>query len=209
MLYFAYGSNMLTERLEARVPSADPHLFRFTTASNRSTSVAMSVTTTTRAKEHQEQWQEIASDPSLRTLPYKVETNSRGQIVLSPQTNRHSVQQKAVQDLLDEHAPEGISPPELAIATPEGVKVPDIAWMSDERWGQMQQTGDPSTLAPEICVEVLSSSNTEEEIREKRELYFEAGAEEVWVADEDGEVRFFGEEEMERSEIAPEFPDQL
>lgn len=168
----------------------------------------MPVPTTARAKEHQARWQEIARDPSLRNLPYKVETNSRGQIVLSPQTNLHSVQQKAVQDFLDEHAPEGISPPELAIATPEGVKVPDVAWMSDERWGQMQQTGDPSTLAPEICVEVLSSSNTEEEIREKRALHLQAGAEEVWVV-EDGEVRFFGEEERERSEIAPEFPDQL
>jgi Uma2 family endonuclease len=166
-------------------------------------------TTTTRAQEHQERWGEIVRDPSLQDLPYKVETNRRGQIVLSPQKNRHSVQQKAVQNLLDEHAPEGMSPPEFAIATPEGVKVPDVAWMSNERWEQMQETGDPTTLAPEICVEVLSSSNTAEEIREKRALYREAGAKEVWVVDEDGQVRFFGAEEMDRSEIAEEFPAQV
>lgn len=169
----------------------------------------MPTTTTTRAREHQEQWQEIVSDPLLSELPYKVETNSRGQIVLSPQKNRHSLLQDAVQNLLRRHAPEGPTPPEFAIATPEGVKVPDVAWTSPDRQREMEKTGDPTTLAPEICVEVLSESNTEEEIREKRELYREAGAEEVWIVSEDGEVRFFGEEKMERSEIAPEFPDHL
>ena len=56
----------------------------------------------------------------------------------------------------------------------------------------MQKTGDPSTLAPEICVEVTSEPSDWEEMRSKRELYREAGAEEVWVVDE-GTVRFFGE----------------
>lgn len=80
--------------------------------------------------------------------------------------------------------------------------------MSRDRWEQMQNTGDPSTLSPEICVEVMSESNDWEEMRSKHELYREAGAEEVWVADE-GEVRFFGEEEIGRSRVAPGFPDQL
>lgn len=166
-------------------------------------------TTTTKAKEHQERWDEIVRDPSLRDLPYKVETNSRGQVVLSPQKNRHSVFQKAVQDLLDEHAPEGMSPPELAIATPQGVKVPHVAWMSRQRWKQMQQTGDPSTLAPEICVEVMSESNTWEEMEEKRALYLAAGAEEVWGVNEEGTLRFFDEEEREQSQIAPDCPTHL
>lgn len=57
-------------------------------------------TTTTRAEEHQEQWQEIVADPTLRDLPYKVETNTNGQIVLSPHTNRHSALQEETQNLL-------------------------------------------------------------------------------------------------------------
>jgi Uma2 family endonuclease len=73
----------------------------------------------------------------------------------------------------------------------------------------MKATGDPTTLAPEICVEVLSSSNTAEEIREKRELYFESSTEEVWVVDKEGRVWFFGQEEMEASELVPEFPKEL
>jgi hypothetical protein len=41
-------------------------------------------TTTTPAEEHQARWQEIVADPALRDIPYKVETNHRGQLVLSP-----------------------------------------------------------------------------------------------------------------------------
>ena len=166
-------------------------------------------TTTTRAEEHQARWEEITSDPSLRNLPYKVETNRRGQIVLSPHKNRHSFLQEQVQNLLDEHAPEGQHPPEFAIATPKGVKAPDVVWMSPKRHREMKETGDPTLLAPEICVEVLSSSNTEEEIEEKRALYREAGADEVWVVDEDEQIRFYGDGEMEHSRIAPDCPTQL
>lgn len=169
----------------------------------------MPAPSTTRAKKHQEQWQEIARDPNLRDLPYKVETNSRGQIVLSPHRNRHSFLREEIQDLLDEHAPDGRYPPEFAVATARGIKSPDVVWMSPERWREMETTGDPTTLAPEICIEVLSSSNTKEEIREKRELYFETGAEEVWVVTEAEQIRFFEEEEMEHSELVPSFPDQL
>jgi len=73
----------------------------------------------------------------------------------------------------------------------------------------MQATGDPTTLAPEICVEVMSGSNDFEEMHEKRRLYREAGAEEVWIVTEDREVRFFGTEQMEHSELAHDFPSRL
>lgn len=73
----------------------------------------------------------------------------------------------------------------------------------------MRETGDPSTLAPELCVEVMSDANTMEEMEAKRALYREAGAEEVWVVRQDGQVRFVAEEEMDQSAIAPKFPDQL
>ncbi|PSQ96225.1 MAG: Uma2 family endonuclease [Bacteroidetes bacterium SW_9_63_38] len=159
--------------------------------------------------EQQEQWNEIVRDPALQDLPYKVETNERGQLVLSPHKNRHSDRQAAVINLLRRYAPEGRQPPEYALATPKGVKAPDVVWMSPARKREMEATGDPSTLAPEICVEVMSASNTEAEMEEKRALYREIGAEEVWVVDEDRHIRFFGEEERETSEIAPECPDQL
>lgn len=80
-------------------------------------------TTVTR---EQERWEGIVNDPVLSNLPYKIETNAQGQIVLSSHENRLSFLQKALQDLLDEHLDGGIAPPEFAIATPEGVKTPDV-----------------------------------------------------------------------------------
>lgn len=166
-------------------------------------------TATAKAKKHQAQWAEITRDPALQGLAYKVETNERGQILLSPHQNRHSFRQYDIQKLLEEHAPAGVVPPEFALATPKGVKAPDVVWMSPDRRKDIEKTGDPTTLAPELCVEVMSDSNTWDEMHDKRELYREAGADEVWIVAPNGRVRFFGEGELETSKIAPAFPDAI
>jgi Uma2 family endonuclease len=163
-------------------------------------------TTTTR---EQEQWDEIVNDPLLQDLPYKIETNARGQMVLSPHTARHSELQEAVQDLLRRHAPDRRQPPEYPIATSKGVKQADVIWASRERLREMRETGDPPTRAPEICVEILSASNTVEELAEKRALYREVGAEEVWIVNPDGRIRFFRDAEQEKSDLAPDAPAHL
>ncbi len=159
--------------------------------------------------EQQAHWQEIVSDPSLQDLPYKIETNRRGQLILSPHKNRHSKLQSRLFLLLQTHVPDGLVSVEYALATPEGVKAPDVVWMSPERERKMDETGDPATLAPEICVEIVSASNTEEELAQKRTLYRELGAEEVWTVDEEGEIRFFGDSERDASQIAPDCPDEV
>jgi len=157
----------------------------------------------------QERWAHIIRDPALQDLPYKVETNEQGQIILSPHSNRHSFLQGKIQEVLRRHAPEGSTPPALAVATPKGVKCPDIVWIRPERRNKIGEAGDPTTLAPEICIEVLSESSTAEEMDEQRALYREAGAQEVWLVKPDGQVRFFGEEEMDESQVVPEMPNRL
>lgn len=159
-----------------------------------------------RVKEHQEQWRKVTADPTLDGLPYKVETNPQGQLVLSPHRNLHSDLQSALFRLLQEYAPDGHISVEYALATPHGVKAPEVVWMSSGRRDEMRETGDPSTLAPELCVEIMSESNTEEEMHEKRAIYREIGAEEVWIVGEDGEIRFFGDEALGHSMIASECP---
>lgn len=166
-------------------------------------------TATAKTKKHQAQWREIVRDPALQGLAYKVETNERGQILLSPHQNRHSFRQYDIQKLLEEYAPTGAVPPEFALATPKGVKAPDVVWMSPDRREAIEETGDPTTLAPELCVEVMSDSNTWDEMHEKRDLYREAGAEEVWIVDLSGRVQFFGEEQLDASQIAPAFPETI
>jgi len=165
--------------------------------------------TATNAKRHQKHWDEVVRDPALQNLPYKVETNHRGQLVLSPHKAYHARQQKALQTLLDRLLPEGEAFPEYPIATEEGVKQAAVIWASQKRQREMEKTGDPPTQAPEICVEVLSDANTDEEMTEKRRLYRDAGAEEVWVVDADGRVRFFADEELDQSALAPDVPDQV
>jgi hypothetical protein len=65
----------------------------------------------------------------------------------------------------------------------------------------------------EICVEVLSPGNTRGEMDEKRELLFEAGAEEMWICDEKGRMFFFMKhapaEAAGKSILCPDFPDRV
>lgn len=79
---------------------------------------------------------------------------------------------------------------ECPISTSEGVKIADVAWTSRKR---LLKIGGRRALkaAPEICVEVLSPSNTRNEMEEKRRLYFAAGAKEVWFCDREGKIAFF------------------
>lgn len=158
---------------------------------------------------HQKRWDEIVRDPSLQDLPYKVETNARGQLILSPHKRRHSIQQRKVEKHLAALLSGGDAYPQFPVETQDGVKQPDVVWVSDARLKEIDETGDPSPLAPEICVEVMSVANSEEEMQEKRALYRDAGAEEVWIVAEDGTVRFFGEEELEQSRLVPEFPTRI
>lgn len=68
----------------------------------------------------------------------------------------------------------------------------------------------PAIAAPEICVEVLSPSNKRGEIEEKRRLYFEAGAREVWICERSGQIRFFLKaapaKDAGRSALCPDMP---
>ena len=103
-------------------------------------------------------WQEVCDDRSLRNLPYKVELDGWGRIVMSPHRKEHSVYQGEIGARLSRLLPGGKVMSECAIDTAAGVKVADVAWASRERWNSM--TGAPScSVAPEICVEATSMSN--------------------------------------------------
>ncbi|HEV2130876.1 MAG TPA: Uma2 family endonuclease [Longimicrobiaceae bacterium] len=159
-----------------------------------------------------ELWHRALTDPSLRDLPYKVETNEHGQLVLSPHKPRHSLQQARVAALLRELAPAAGLPPgeaatEFAVETSGGIKVPDVVWISNERLAGLPDDAEASPVMPEIVVEVLCRSNTRTEMEEKRRLYFAAGAREVWMCDPEGRLTFFGAEgEVPASELIPSFP---
>lgn len=154
-------------------------------------------------------WEEVLSDRGLADLPYRIETNAHGQITMNPPASGdHSRRQGEIAYRI-RHTLGGQALPECPVSTIDGVKVCDVCWYSDERFSEVEgQTAFEA--APEICVEVLSPSNTETEIRTKRQLYFEAGAEEVWLCNLDGSMSFFHrsspDEQRAESRRCPEFP---
>ena len=88
--------------------------------------------------------------------------------------------------------------------------MPDVVWISESRWSEIPEGAEASTVAPEICIEVLSDSNSETEMEMKRALYFDRGAEEVWTCDESGRIRFFDPSgELNASRLTPSFPSQV
>ncbi len=151
-------------------------------------------------------WTEICDDKSLRDLPFEIETNGRGQIIMSPHRIDHSRYQLAIQRRLMELLPHGEPIPELAVQTDDGVRVVDVGWVTREH-SDAERGHDVCERAPAICVEVISPANSDEEMAHKRALYFAKGAGEVWICSEAGEVRFFDASgELSASQLCPGFP---
>ena len=99
--------------------------------------------------------------------------------------------------------------PECPIQTEEGVKAADVVWVSHERRASRQN--DPVYLiAPEICVEVVSPSNVEDELNERKRLFFQKGALEFWLCGLDGQLSFFDPGgPIPNSRLCPDFPHRV
>ena len=156
-------------------------------------------------------WADICADKSLQDLPYKIETNGLDQIVMSPASFWHSNFQGEIAFMLKQHLPEGRILAEPAIQTPEGVKVPDVGWISQER-ARPHLRAIVLPIAPEICVEVISPGNRRFEMLSKMQLYFDHGADEVWLCNEEGAMQFFlsgSTEPVAQSKLCPDFPSRI
>ena len=139
------------------------------------------------------QWADVLADPSLKDLPYKIELDELGRIVMSPASNRHGILQARLVRLLARLFNEGEILVECSVATHAGVKVADVAWMSGA-FAACHADVSPYPASPELCIEVLSPSNSPKEMTEKIHLYLGYGAREVWTVTEAGEVRLYGPE---------------
>jgi Uma2 family endonuclease len=154
-------------------------------------------------------WEEVCENKQLQDLPFKIELNKWGQIVMSPVKIKHSFYQGRIQRLLESLLDTGEVMPECAINTSDGVKVADVVWCSAERFDQIQDEVSAS-IAPEICVEVKSIGNRLDELEFKKKLYFEAQAIEVWLCNEQGQIIFYNEQgELSQSLLVPSFPHQI
>jgi Uma2 family endonuclease len=154
-------------------------------------------------------WQELFDDPELARWPGKIETDRFGRIIMSPPPALpHSFNQSKILQLLAQLLPDGQALTECPLGTLDGIKGIDVAWLK----GGRTEIADGKLVlerAPEICVEVLSPSNTVEEMKEKRALYFEAGALEVSLCGLDGKMEFYTPDLSAASRLCPLFPGQL
>lgn len=154
-------------------------------------------------------WSEVINDPTLQNLPYKIELNEWGNIVLSPASNRHGLLQAELAGLLREQRKEGKVLTECSVNTLRGVKVADVAWGS-RAFFDRNGVNTPYDEAPELCIEIISPSNSKEEMKEKVTLYLAKGAKEVWVCGEEGTIEFYGYQgRLEKSQLFPTLPEKI
>ena len=156
-------------------------------------------------------WTEILADPELAKLHYRIETDHFGHILMGPPPAfSHGRRQSSISSFLSNLLPQGLTVTECPVSTAGGVKAIDVAWLAPHRPEILQ---DPLLLphAPEVCIEIISPSNSRAEIDHKRALYFDAGAAEVWICNLDGSLSFFvaPNREVSTSIICPSFPARI
>ncbi len=152
------------------------------------------------------EWSDVCREKQLHNLPYKIELNEWGNIVMSPASNRHGNIQSKIAFFLMTLMSEGTVLTECAVETSKGVKVADVVWASAEFLERNRGT-TPYIEAPEICVEIRSPSNSDREMFEKKDLYFAKGTREYWLCDEEGRIVFYNHRgEMNGSGIYPKMP---
>lgn len=139
------------------------------------------------SEELRARWVEMARDPLVARIPYKLELNERGSMEVSPATTRHASLQSFVASELRRLKPEGMTLLQCPVETELGVRVPDVAWASPE-FAQASGLATPLPSAPELCIEVMSRLNSRAQMLDKVTAYLAAGAREVWLISEQGAI---------------------
>lgn len=148
---------------------------------------------------------EQAVDFALRLgLDARWETNGKGQIVVNPPVGLvHAKRSERIAREIRRALADWQVWTEVGLHTADGVKAPDLLAASPSFQEHVDARGF-LLAAPDLCVEVMSPSNSWEEMRQKALLYLAAGATEAWVCDEGGALHFFaGNGEVAESALVP------
>lgn len=132
------------------------------------------------ARELASRWQALCADPAFDDVIGKVELDEWGDVLMNPPVGKsHGWTATRIVVVLERFSG-GLTMAEVGIITSLGVRVPDVVWCSNT-WLAQHPESAPLTSAPEICVEVVSPTNTRSELRRKARAYVEAGAIEAWI----------------------------
>ena len=129
--------------------------------------------------------------PYVEDDPSWYELNEFGEWIVAPRpTSRHQQVAAVVAFQLTAQLGDR-AVVEVSVYTDRGIRAPDVAWMPAARWLEAKGQ-DPLPFVPDVCVEVVSPSNTRREILMKIGAYLRGGAREAIVVGLKGEVGFFG-----------------
>ena len=120
----------------------------------------------------------LCDDPCYANIPAKIELDVWGRMLMSPASSYHTALQVELGARLK--ALGGRAFVEVGIVTDAGVLAPDVAWASND-FMRLHGFETPYARAHDICIEVVSPSNSRKEMREKISAYLAAGAAEVWL----------------------------
>lgn len=121
----------------------------------------------------------LCEDPLYANVPGKIEIDVWGRMVMTPPGYYHGTLQARLAQKL-RAALGGEASVEAPIATAAGLFLADVAW-ADRGFAARHRDDLALMHAPEICIEVVSPSNSVKEMSEKRDAYLAAGAREVWI----------------------------
>jgi hypothetical protein len=128
-------------------------------------------------------WEKVLAEPYYQQAVGRVETNALGEVLMSPPpAPEHGLKQAEISYLLRKLLNGGRAITECPLSTIDGVRGIDVAWMSFERLGL------------------------------RKDLYFTAGAEEVWFCSAEGEMTFYlksNPSEVTSTELVPSMPLQI
>ncbi len=124
-------------------------------------------------------WQALCADPTFEDVAGKVELTEWGEILMTPVGKSHGIAAVRIAEVLRTSLG-GHAMAEVGVSTAIGVRAPDVAWCSDQYLASHPEEM-PLSIAPELCVAIVSASNALPKLREKAMAYVNAGAQEAWL----------------------------
>ncbi|MCA1853073.1 MAG: Uma2 family endonuclease [Beggiatoa sp.] len=160
-------------------------------------------------------WEGVLHDRALRDLPYRIEINKWGHLEMTPPATPHHMRiGTRLARLLDQRLG-GEAFTECAILTSGGVRIADVVWCSPAflitHGGELDDWAAALSQAPDLCVEVRSPSNPDQqvgygELQERIALFLASGAREAWILHPTGRVDCFGADgPLTASRIVPDW----
>jgi Uma2 family endonuclease len=150
-------------------------------------------------------YEKLCDDPCLANVPGKFEIDVWGRVMMTPPpAYKHGLVQGRLVQLLGSLR-DGRVGVETPIATSAGLFSADITWSSDA-FVRAHAPEIALQQAPELCIEVVSPSNSRKELTDKRDAYLASGAKEVWIVyPKSKRCEFFGADgRLERSGFSVE-----